>query len=261
MRLSVFISAPCLLVLLAGLTGCFPGSTGPADEQKEPHFINGQLRSRARDYPGAIEEFEKSLEANPRSASAHFELGWLYEESVKDFATAIYHYQRHNKLRPGSPLADRARERIRACKMDLASTEVLGPVTQGLQRNLEQLTRENMVLRQQNQILKDQLAGRSAASNPVPSTPASIASAPSPTKPGVTVIRPETMAPSTSTGPAPAPGAAGPTRPRTHTVKSGETMSSIARFYKVKPERLQAANPKITPRTLKVGQVVNIPAS
>ena len=36
MRLSAFISSASLLVLLAGLTGCFPGSTGPADEQKEP---------------------------------------------------------------------------------------------------------------------------------------------------------------------------------------------------------------------------------
>lgn len=259
MRLSAFIPAACLMVLLAGLTGCFPGSTGPADEQKEPHFINGQLRSRARDYPGAIEEFEKSLEANPRSASAHFELGWLYEESVKDFATAIYHYQQHNKLRPGSPLADRAKERIHACKLDLTRTEVLGPVTLGLQKNLEQLTKENNELRQQNQMLKDQLGSRTAASNLVPATPAGASGEPSSTRPGVTMIRPDTTAQSTFSTPTPTPAAVA--RPKSHTVKSGETISSIARLYKVKPERVQAANPKITPRTLKVGQVVNIPAS
>ncbi|MBC8001598.1 MAG: LysM peptidoglycan-binding domain-containing protein [Opitutaceae bacterium] len=259
MRLPAFIPATCLLMLLASLTGCFPGSTGPADEEKEPHFMNGKLRIRARDYPAAIEEFEKSLEANPRSASAHFELGWLYEEGVKDFATAIYHYQRHNKLRPESPLADRARERIRACKMDLARTEVLGPVTQGLQKNLEQLTAENSALRQTNEILKVHLAARAAAPSPVPPSPAVNSGEPLPTRPGVTVVRPESIAGSARG--IPAPTTAAPARPRTHTVKSGETMSSIARRYAVKPERLQAANPKVSPRTLKVGQVLSIPAS
>jgi len=29
------------------------------------------------DYPGAIEEFEKALDVNPRSAAAHYELGIL----------------------------------------------------------------------------------------------------------------------------------------------------------------------------------------
>lgn len=260
MRLSAFISSASLLVLLAGLTGCFPGSTGPADEQKEPHYMNGKVRIGARDFPGAIEEFEKSLEANPRSGSAHFELGWLYEESVKDFATAIYHYQQHNKLRPTSPLADRAKERIRACKMDLARTEVLGPVTQGLQRNLEQLTSENMALRQANQILKDQLAARPTAAPASAATTTSLGET-APSKPGVTVIRPDSILQSGGATPPPAAAAAAVARPRTHTVKSGETMSAVARRYNVKIERLQAANPKITPRTLKVGQVLNIPAS
>lgn len=242
---------------MAGLTGCFPGSTGPADEQKEPHFINGQLRTRSRDYPGAIEEFEKSLESNPRSASAHFELGWLYQESVKDFATAIYHYQQHNKLRPNSPMADRAREQIRACKMDLARNEVLGSVTQGYQKNLDQLTAENTSLRQQIQTLKNQQAARPVTPNAAPSASSTATGENLPVKPGVTVIQPESVS---SPGVTPATAAV-PARPRTHTVKSGETMSSIARRYSVKPERLQAANPKIVPRNLKVGQTLNIPAS
>lgn len=221
--------------------------------------MNGKRRIGARDYPGAIEEFEKSLEANPRSAAAHFELGWLYEESVKDFATAIYHYQLHIKLFPASPLADRAREKIRGCKMELARTEVLGPFTQGLQKNLDQLTHENMLLRQTNEMMKGQLAARSAA--PLAASPTASGETSSP-KPGVTLIRPETASDSTSSARV-TPTTTTPmtAKPRTHTVKSGETMSSIARRYSVKPERLQAANPKITPRTLKVGQVLNIPAS
>ena len=52
------------------------------------------------DYQGAIQAFEESLEANPHSAAAHFELGWLYDEKESDPAAAIYHYQQYLKLSP-----------------------------------------------------------------------------------------------------------------------------------------------------------------
>jgi LysM repeat protein len=48
---------------------------------------------------------------------------------------------------------------------------------------------------------------------------------------------------------------------RTHTVKSGETPSLIARQYGVKLESLMAANPSVDARRLKVGQLLRIPGS
>ena len=97
----------CALAVLLGvvLGGCAPGQ-GQTDEEKEPHFVLGQSRVNAMDYPGAIEAFEQSLEANPQSAAAHFELGWLYEEKVSDPAAAIYHYERYLKLNPNAGNAD-----------------------------------------------------------------------------------------------------------------------------------------------------------
>jgi LysM repeat protein len=47
---------------------------------------------------------------------------------------------------------------------------------------------------------------------------------------------------------------------RTHIVKAGDRPSSIARMYGVKLEALMAANPKVEPRRLQVGQTLNIPA-
>jgi LysM repeat protein len=48
---------------------------------------------------------------------------------------------------------------------------------------------------------------------------------------------------------------------RTHTVKAGETPTVIARKYGVKVDALMAANPRLEPRHLKVGQTLNIPAA
>ena len=82
-------AAGILLALMAG--GCFPSGDSPLDEQKEPHFITGKNLATQMDFQGAIDAFEKALEVNPHSASAHFELAWLYENKaqVPDYAAAL----------------------------------------------------------------------------------------------------------------------------------------------------------------------------
>ena len=86
------------LLLLAGLvlSGCLPSA--PRDEEKEPYFLAGKSRVNTMDFKGAIESFEKAVEVNPKSAAAHFELGWLYDQKESDPAAAIYHYERFLKL-------------------------------------------------------------------------------------------------------------------------------------------------------------------
>ena len=72
--------------------------------------------------------------------------------------------------------------------------------------------------------------------------------------------------PPVSAQPAPADSAI-PVRPtatpaatsRTHIVKAGESPILIARNYGVKLEALKAANPKLDPRRLQIGQALIIP--
>ena len=56
----------------AALAGCTPSGGGQADEEREPHFLEGKSRVSSMDYKAAIESFEESLEANP-----HFGVGPL----------------------------------------------------------------------------------------------------------------------------------------------------------------------------------------
>ena len=90
------------VLLLAGVSGCLPSGQSQMEEEKESHFLAGKNCVNSMDYTGAIEEFEKALRANPDSASAHFQLGWLCEEKEPDPAVAIYHYQQFLKLRPNA---------------------------------------------------------------------------------------------------------------------------------------------------------------
>lgn len=240
-----------ILILLLSFSGCDSGTESSVDEQKDPHYLNGRSRVSSQDYKGAIEEFEKALEANPRSASAHFELGWLNEEQMKEYAAAIYHYEKHLQLRPDSDYAERAKDRIRSCKMDLVKDEVLAPVSQGIQRDLERLSAENILLKRQIEALQTQLAERPTASFAPPvasfNPPQPVANVP----PRATNL--ETRTETRVSPPA-------TQRPKSHVVKSGETVISIAAKYSLKLNVILAANPKVDPRRLQVGQTINIPS-
>lgn len=245
----IFRATRCLIfILFLSLTACDPGSQTGMDEQKDPHYLNGRSLVSSQDYKGAIEEFEKALMSNPRSAAAHFELAWLNEEQMKNYAAAIYHYEQHLRLRPDSDYAERAKDRIRSCKMDLVKTEVLAPVSQGIQRDLERLSAENLLLKRQLEGLQNQLAARAAAPVQIPS-PAYVAPEP------IAAAQPRAVDPEPRAAPATT------SRPRTHVVKSGETITSIAAKYDVRLNVFLAANPKADPRRLRVGQILSVPRS
>src|SRR3982751_5783708 len=61
-------------LIVAVLCSCDIPKGAEADEQKNPHFIEGKERTKARDTKGAIEAFQRALDANPNSVLAHFEL-------------------------------------------------------------------------------------------------------------------------------------------------------------------------------------------
>jgi|SRR5215831_4544408 len=252
-----------LLIGCLALTGCLPSSQRMVDEEKEPHFLEGKRRVNAMDFGGAIDSFERALQANPHSAAAHFELGVLYDQRKAEPATAIYHYNRFVDAHESGEKAQRARERILACKQELARTVSLAPVTQGLQRDFDQLMEENRRLKQQVQNWEAYFQRTQGLTNPPPTpTPLERAAAPAPspapvansgtgsgTTPTLRIVRIEPRTPE----PPPAPA-------RTHTVRGGETPAAIARRYNVRVEALMAANPRIDARRLQVGQALNIPA-
>src|SRR5580698_3768 len=94
----------CVISLAIAATGCAPTS-GSSDDEKEPHFVLGQSRVNEMDYQGAVEAFEDSLEVNPRSAQAHYQLAMLFDTKLPDPAAAIYHYEQYLKFDPNAPNA------------------------------------------------------------------------------------------------------------------------------------------------------------
>jgi tetratricopeptide (TPR) repeat protein len=253
------------LALLAGLlaiTGCTLTDASQVDEEKEPHFLEGKARVNSLDYAGAIESFEKALQANPKSASAHFELGCLCDQRESDPAAAIYHYQHYLKLRPNGESCERARTRIIACKQELARAVSLGPVTQNLQRDFEQLMEQNKKLTEDNKTLRDEL-DRWKTSSPTgrPPEPANTtASSARPVQFASAQIPASGAAPDISASPRSSRSNTIPAGMKSHTVSPGETPAGIARKYGIKLDALMTANPRLDARRMRIGQTLAIPA-
>ncbi|HZQ45882.1 MAG TPA: LysM peptidoglycan-binding domain-containing protein [Verrucomicrobiae bacterium] len=242
------------ILLCFGASGCLPSGENRLDEQKEPHFLTGRNLVSQMDFPGAINSFERALEVNPRSASAHFELGCLYEEKVNDPAAAIYHYEQFLKLRPNANESELARGHIAACKMELARTVTsLGSLPPSTQHEMERILLENKELKAKLAAYEAASAVRPpASSNPPVQNPAR--PAPEPAQTGTVRTASAQLNPVVASRPP------GPATARTHTIKSGEIPSVIARKYGISVSALMAANPQVKPTRLQVGQVLNIPA-
>ena len=229
------------------LSGCAPSGQSQSDEEKEPHYVLGKSRVNAMDFRGAIEAFEESLEVNPHSASAHFELGWLYDEKEPDPVAAIYHYQQYLKLCPGADNAEVIKQRIYSCKQQLAADVTPLSSAPAAQKQLDQLAEQNRQLQDEVNKWRAYYASQlAAAKTNSPTPPNNAVAQPTPAR------QPDVNA-----------GRSGNTtttvRPRTHTVVAGETAAGIARKFGVKLSALQAANPDMNPSRIRVGQVLNIP--
>lgn len=232
------------------------------DEEKEPHYVLGKSRVNAMDYTGAIEAFEESLEANPHSAAAHYQLAILYDNPksdpsrVSDPAAAIYHYEQYLKYNPKADNADVVAGRISACKQQLAADVLQLPSTPAAQQQLEKLTEENRRLHDQLAQWQAYYAAQQAAAKTNPPA-AQNNFAP---QPQATSLTPDdvTMPVAAATPHKPAPEKI--FKPRSHVVTRGETLASIARSHGISLAALEAANPAVNPRKLKAGQVLNLPA-
>lgn len=246
------------VLLCAGLNGCLPSGQGQFEEEKESHYMAGKSCASSMDYRGAIEAFEKAVEVNPRSASAHFQLGLLYEEKEPDSAAAIYHYECFLRLRPNADNAEFVKQRINNCKQDLAKTVMPLPIPAGMQREFEQLiaakkqlVEENKRLNADNERLRAAMAGRpqQAPTNPPSQTVAGAARNPLPSSASGNSMRSGTADANVSP--------VGATR--THVVQPGETPVSIARKHGVKLDDLLKANPGLDPKRMRVGKLLNLP--
>jgi tetratricopeptide (TPR) repeat protein len=247
----------------------------------------------------ALQKYEAALDGTMLSAEAHYRLGLLFEDQMKNEVGALHHFERYLELAPQGQFATDVKAYVDRLRLTIVSRLADGPVMPA--RAAAQLKNENLALKQQLTELRQlEPSGRAAAPAPprapaapvaVPvSTPALVVAAtPPPTTvpavpaepevrravpvgvavptavndgdtPRVTPITPAAGA----SGGAPVASAAGDAAVRTYQVKSGDTLAGIARqFYQNSGQwpKIAEANKGTLedPTKLKVGMVLVIP--
>jgi tetratricopeptide (TPR) repeat protein len=263
LRMRVF----SVLLMAAVLSGCTPSDQ---DEEKEPHFVLGQSRVNAMDYQGAVEAFEESLEVNPHSAAAHYQLAMLYENQESDPAAAIYNYEQYLKFNPTAGNADIIRQHIASCKQQLAADVLPLPSAPQAQQQLEKLVEQNRQLQQQVDGLQDTLkqwnawyANQSAAPKTNISFPSDVTMGNGTETPNSNPVQPTQSGQPVVTAVVPATPSHSPATSsahgHTHVVEHGETAMAICRKYGIKLAELEKANPQTSLTHIRVGEVLTIP--
>ncbi len=234
----------CLCLLAGGLAfnGCTPAPNN-SQEDKEPHYLTGRRLVQQRDWDGAERAFLRSLESNPRSSLAHYELGIIYLSHKAEPAATIFHLNRYLTFNPQAPNKNEVQGHIDAGKRDLAADihgtpDAPSQSILNLRNKLNQLAAENQALRHQMKSRGTTLSPQFAQATNAP-----------------VVITPPS---NTAGNPVPTPSP--PATLRRHKVKSGENPSSIARKYGVPLSKFLAANPGLNPAKLQIGQELNIPS-
>lgn len=228
-----------LAMLAAFAVGCKPTSESGSQIEDDADFVRGESRLARKDVDGAVLFFRKALANNPGNAAAHFELGLIFFEpsnKKNDYVSACYHFQRHLELQQDSSHAGNIADFIKVCKKEIAK-DIAIPRSEmsaihTMRTQLSKANSEKNHFKSQVEAMRGQLQ---QAGSTVPEV-------------AVATPRPNREVRSSQT--------------RTHTLKVGESLYSLARRYAIPFSALRAANPRLmrNSRDVKPGVTVYIPA-
>lgn len=276
-RVIRFVAAPVVASIL--LSGCDLLTVS----QTSRNIREGNDAMSRGEVQRAVQHYESALDGTMLSAEAHYRLGLLYEDQLKNPVAALHHFERYLELAPQGQFATDVKTYADRLRLTIVSNLADGSIIPA--REAARLKNENLELQKQvAELRRGQQPSRGAAPEPQapavarPSVPPAlvVAATPPPAPPASSVPEPEvrraipvhaaeaTDAVSSAgvqpVQPAPAPLAAA----RMHTVVQGDTLAGLARKYYGKGgqwQKIADANKETLPdpTKLKIGMVLKIP--
>lgn len=227
------------------LTGCGQknGAQLDAADEKDSHVRKGLEQVSLKNWDEAIGQFETALVKKPELGRPDLELAIIYQQHEKNYARAIYHYERYLEKRPLTEKRALIQDWIKQAKVSLAGET--GAAGGDISEELVRLTRENNLLRRQLE----------TAGGAAPATVANVRTI---------LTQPPAPRPVPAAAPAAAIPAEQPKAARTYQVRPGDTLSRIAgsvygdtgkwrKIYDANRDKMK------TETDIKVGQTLAIP--
>ena len=238
------------------------------------------------EFQKAVQHYEAALDGTMLSAEAHYRLGLVYEDKLKNEVAALHHFERYLELAPQGQFSTEVKGYVERLRLLIVSRLAEGNVVPA--HEAARLKNENLELRRQLTQLQDQqgkaktgaLRAVSPAKPVAPAAPAPpvVTSSPAQGAASVAYAVPEPevrravpVAPAVSGAAvaaavtaAVAKSSPAPAAPRSHTVAGGDTLAGIAKKYYGKSgewPKIAEANKDVLPdpKKLKIGTVLKIP--
>lgn len=253
--------------LVALFSGCAPSGVEVVSEVDEKQYqLAKRYQSEGRT-EDALSAFLRVIDARRDAPESHLEAGYIYLQAMKDPVRAIYHFERYLQFKPQSPQAPQVRQLVETAQKEFARQLPAQPYQGELDRiDLMELVKH---MKTENASLKRDLAqaetrlkqlqnvvadsgtqrvtGNLSGQQPRTSQPLASerVQRPSPTQPSPQVVDPTTV-------------------PRSYTVQSGDSLSTISRRFYGTPSRwidiYQANRDRLSSENaLRVGQTLRIP--
>lgn len=263
----------CLVLATLLLTGCdllTISQSGREIREGNDAVLRGEFNK-------AVQHYESALDGTLLTAEAHYRLGLVYEDKLKNEVAALHHFERYLELAPQGQFASDVRgyvERIRLLIVSRLAEGNVVPASEAVR-----LKNENLQLRQELSVVREQKAtGKVAPAIPSPSPTQAPRPALAALPAGAPLSSPVASAPEPevrralplSAGVPESARAAAVAAPETavaqsYTVVGGDTLSKISRKYygnSADWQKIAEAN-KATlpdPAKLKPGMVLTIPS-
>ena len=248
---------PALLVLMSA---CSPNSVEVVSETDEKQYQLAQdYKSQGR-VEEALSAFIRVTDVRRDAPESHLEAGYIYLRTMKDPVRAIYHFDRYLQFKPQSAQAGQVRQLIETAQKEFARQLPAHPYQGELDRiDLMDLVKN---LKQENESLKRDLVAAEKRVSQLENVLGQARRIPEP-QIGSTATTPQqptrTLTTTTATRP-PDPQDV----PRTYTVQSGDSLTSISRRFYGTPSRwidiYQANRDRLaSENALRVGQEIRIP--
>jgi len=248
---------PALLVLMSA---CSPNSVEVVSETDEKQYqLAQEYKSQGR-VEEALSAFISVIDVRRVAPESHLEAGYIYLRTMKDPVRAIYHFDRYLQFKPQSAEAAQVRQLIETAQKEFARQLPAHPYQGELDRiDLMDLVKN---LKQENESLKRDLVAAEKRVSQLENVLGQARRIPEPQ-----IGRTAT----TQQQPARTPATPTVTRPpdpqdvpRTYTVQSGDSLTSISRRFYGTPSRwidvYQANRDRLAnENALRVGQEIRIP--
>lgn len=233
-------------------SGCGPGGVEVVSETDEKQYQlakDYQVQGRTEE---ALSAFLRVIDARKEAPESHFEAGYIYLNALKDPVQAIYHFERYLQFKPESPQAEQVSQLIETAQKEFARQLPAQPYEGELDRIdlmelVDSLKLENDRLKSQLMTLQKRLQQLENAEGSLTGTTSGVrqGSAFGQTQPSYSTPSPSSV-------------------PRSYTVKSGDSLSSISRDVYGTPSRwidiYQANRDRLSSEdALRVGQELRIP--